>query len=65
MPSTVIDTLAYDEHNSMLEIRFQSGSIYQYKNVPKTTYQAMRRAQSKGTFLNEYIKGKFDFERLK
>lgn len=38
--------------------------IYDYKDVPEETYQVMKKATSKGTYLNKYIKGNFEFEKV-
>ncbi|MFB5946487.1 KTSC domain-containing protein [Albibacterium profundi] len=64
MPSSVIDTISYDQSNAILKIRFQSGSVYEYMDVKKETYDAMRAAFSKGTFFNRHIKDKYEFSRI-
>lgn len=42
-----------------LAVRFQSGEIYHYKDVPPETYANMTKATSLGSFLHHNIKGKF------
>lgn len=64
MPSTVIASTGYDEVTGTLCVRYVSGMVYAYKGVPVEVYEAMRRAFSKGRFLNQFIKGKYAFERV-
>jgi len=59
--STVIDALGYSR---VLEIRFESGHIYQYYNVPEEVYNAMLTAPSKGKYFNEQIRGKYSYQEI-
>jgi hypothetical protein len=65
MPSSVVAAIEYDAHSSILRVIYVSGMVYDYKNVPEEVYKAMKTAFSKGTFLNQHIKGKFPFEKVK
>ena len=64
MPSTVIADIKYNEETCALRIRFVSGIVYEYQKVPLDVYQEMRKAFSKGIFLNQYIKGNYDFKKI-
>jgi hypothetical protein len=64
MPSSVIASMNYNSESSTLQIRFVSGIVYDYKNVPEKVFKAMKAATSKGTFLNTKIKGKYEFEKV-
>jgi hypothetical protein len=64
MPSTVVAQMTYNEEKQTLRIVYVSGMVYDYKNVPWELYQAMKASGSKGTFLNRYIKGNFEFEQV-
>jgi len=64
MPSSVVSKMSYFPKSKVLRITYVSGTIYDYKDVPEDVYEAMREAFSKGTFLNEHIKGNFDFEKV-
>ena len=64
MPSTVVSGIKYDSTKQVLRVYFVSGLVYDYKNVPPHVYQAMIKAFSKGTYLNRYIKGQYDFEKV-
>lgn len=42
--------------NGILEIEFQSGSVYQYYDVPESIYRGLMGASSKGTYHHQHIK---------
>jgi KTSC domain len=65
MPSSVIRHFRYDAANQRLRVLFVSGIEYDYENFPKEVYEQMRMAYSKGKFLNENIKGKYSFKKVK
>ena len=64
MPSTVIANMDYDARKKVLKIRFVSGLVYEYKSVPTQEYLNMKKATSKGKYLNENIKGRYAFTKL-
>ena len=47
-----------------LYVRFNSGSEYVYHDVPEEVVQDFLDADSKGKFLNERIKGKYQYEKV-
>ena len=64
MPSSVVANMRYDPATATLRIVYVSGMVYDYKGVPGRVYEAMKNASSKGKYLNQYIKGKYDFEKV-
>lgn len=64
MPSSVVAHMRYDPATATLRIVYVSGMVYDYKGVPGKVYEAMQKATSKGKYLNRYIKGKYDFEKV-
>ena len=64
MPSTVIADMNYIPENKILRIRFISGLVYEYIDVPGKVYAAMKNAVSKGTYLNRYIKGHYSYRKV-
>jgi hypothetical protein len=48
-----------------MRIIFVSGVIYDYKNVPQKIFDEMKASDSKGTYLNQYIKGRYEFEKVR
>lgn len=63
--SSNIASIGYDSMNKVLEVEFLNGSIYQYYDVPEALYEGLMAADSKGKFLNEYIKrGGYSYARV-
>lgn len=62
--SSNLDAVSYDDILRRLFVRFKSGSVYQYENVPKGKYQGLISAASKGSFFHQHIKGVYGFTRL-
>ena len=65
MPSSVVAAIKYDVNSSTLRVIYVSGAVYDYKKVPEEVYNEMKKAFSKGEFLNKQIKPNFDFEKIK
>jgi len=64
MPSSVVSAFFYDSLSSTLRVIFTSGLIYDYINVPLTIYEAMKTSTSKGRYLNQHIKGHYEFRKI-
>ncbi len=64
MPSSVISAIRYNAGTSVLRIIFVSGMVYESKKVPENVYKEMKVAASKGTFLNDHIKGVYNFKKV-
>ena len=64
MPSTVIAEYQYDAATETLTIRYRSGKIYNYLNVPEKVFREMRSTTVKGIWFNRHIKGKYPFEEV-
>lgn len=60
--SSNINAICYEGNDLLVE--YKSGTKYRYKGVPKNTYDDFMNAESKGRFMNESVKGKFEYERL-
>jgi hypothetical protein len=63
MPSTAIEHFSYDEAAQELHVKFMGGGTYTYYRVPIQVYRAFRGANSRGQFLNQFIKNRYDFRR--
>ncbi|GLU57141.1 KTSC domain-containing protein [Dyadobacter frigoris] len=64
MPSSVVAKMIYDDETETLRIIYVSGMVYDYKKVPLEVYGAMKASDSKGTFLNQHVKTKYEFEKV-
>lgn len=62
--SSNINAVGYDMSFGNLVVEYKSGNKYQYKNVPYELYENLLKAESKGRFMNENVKGKFEFDRI-
>lgn len=63
--SSNIASIGYDQSLFILEIEFLNGEIYQYINVPDNIFQGIMSASSHGTYLNQYIKDRYNFNKIK
>ena len=63
--SSNIASIGYDSNSQILEVEFNNGSIYQYFNVPDSVYQGLMNASSHGIYLNQYVKGTYQYEQIK
>ena len=59
MPSSVIQSFAYDPASRSLAVEFVSGRRYRYDDVPGRLVEEMRQARSKGKFFNRHIRDHF------
>lgn len=56
-------SVGYDARSRILEIEFDSGSVYQYLGVP-TWYEGLRRAESKGRYFNTEIRDLYPYVQV-
>lgn len=61
--STNINSIGYT--NKLLEVEFKNNRIYLYLNVPELIFLKLMQSNSKGSFLNEFIRGKYLYKRIK
>jgi hypothetical protein len=57
--SSVIRLIDYNERTAALRIIFHETGSYTYYAVPKSVYQALLCASSKGRFFNEHIRDRY------
>jgi hypothetical protein len=62
--STAIHAIGYDWDRHILEIVFTGGGIYHFANVPAAVFMGLLRAQSKGAYFQENIRGRYENRRL-
>lgn len=61
--SSSIKEVGYDESGYQLHVRFVTGFLYAYMNVPKELFQEMINAESIGKYFAEHVKKQYDFVR--
>ena len=54
----------YDVRTRTLEVEFADGSVYRYYGVPNHLHSRMMQVQSKGSFLNRYIRDSYPHSRV-
>lgn len=63
--STAISSISYWLNQETLYVTFRnSGDEYAYYGVPVDVWKEFCDACSKGSYLNDYIKGFYDYERI-
>jgi lysyl-tRNA synthetase class 2 len=62
--SSVIDAVRYDSRAERLDIRFTSGEVYRYADVPPFVVRALMAAPSAGEYFNAELRDGYDYERL-
>ena len=63
--SSNIEAIGYDPDTQQLHVRFvKSGETYVYYDVEEWVFQEFMQADSKGTYLNNQIKERFQYSKL-
>jgi len=63
MPSTAVERIKYDEAKRELHVTYVGGATYTYYAVPKQVYAAFREARSKGQYVNQFVKNRYDYRK--
>ena len=63
--STSVTKASYDALKESMRVAFVNGSIYEYQNVPSTTFTKFRLAKSQGKFLNENIAKSYKYKKVR
>ena len=58
--SSMIHSLGYDPKREILEIEFNSGSVWQYVDVSKNVFSGLSKAKSTGRYFLDVIKDCYD-----
>lgn len=63
--SSNIEAIGYDSDNQELHVRFlKSGETYVYYGVDEWVFQEFMQADSKGIYLNNNIKERYQYGKL-
>lgn len=62
--STMFSAGAYDAGRRILYLRFRSGDVYRYFEVPENHYREFLNAESRGRYFLSHIRDQFQYERL-
>ena len=61
--SSQLHSIGYDPETKTLAIKFKTGGVYHYADVPESEHKAMMAAPSHGKHFYANIKGKFKFTK--
>ncbi|PWN69835.1 KTSC domain-containing protein [Chryseobacterium phosphatilyticum] len=64
MPSSVVNHFIYFPQTEILRIIYQSGSVYDYLQVPADIVEKFAKARSRGSFLNKVIKPGYKYIKI-
>lgn len=60
--SSNISSIGYD--GSTLYVRFNSGTLYAYYDVPQSIHNGLMSASSHGKYLAAYVKGRYRYQQI-
>ena len=64
LESSVLTAVAYRGGAQQLYLRFQEGNVYCYFACPRSVYEALLAAESKGRYFAQHIRNGFHCERV-
>ena len=56
--------IGYSTINKILDLKFESGSVYRYYNIPILVWDELYYSTSMGKFFNDNIRGQYPFDKL-
>ena len=62
--SAMIRSIAYDDGARTCDVRFTSGRVYRYSDVPREVFDWWSRTPSKGAFFNRKVRDVYPFHEL-
>lgn len=63
--STSVARIGYDRAAMEIYVEFHTGALYGYRRAPEFVFGAFAGAPSKGAFLNEVIKPRFEARKVR
>lgn len=61
--SSSLRSVGYDVADRILEVEFQDGGIYHYFDVPARVYRELMAAESKGSYFQASVKGRYAYRQ--
>lgn len=62
--SRAIESIGYNDEESVLEIEFRHGGVYRYFDVPEDVSRDLLTVSSRGRYFQEHVRGEYDYRRL-
>jgi hypothetical protein len=63
--SSNLQSVGYDASTQTLRIAFHKGGVYDYSGVPKSVYDGLMGASSKGSYHASYIKNSYPYKKIR
>jgi hypothetical protein len=63
--SKMLTAVAYSDYWQQLYLRFRSGDIYCYRDVPMERYEELLAADSKGEYVRSRIFNRYPYQRVR
>ena len=64
LDSTTLAAVVYDDRRGELQLDFRDGARYAYSGVAPDLFRDLLCATSKGSYFNQYIRGRFPYAKL-
>ncbi|NTV46696.1 MAG: KTSC domain-containing protein [Chlorobiales bacterium] len=62
--SSNLRSVGYDQNQKILEVEFDSGSVYQYYSIPESVYSELMSASSHGKYFSRYIRNNYSYRQI-
>lgn len=62
--SSTISQVGYDSSSQILAVKFKTGAVYEYLEVPQEIYNFVINSDSVGKALNAEVKGVYEYRQL-
>lgn len=60
-----IESIGYDDKIGVMEVKFVNGGTYQYTGIEPGLYAGLMKAESKGSYLANYVKrGGYSYRKI-
>ncbi len=63
--STSVRSIGFDPECNVLEVEFHNRRVYQFFGVPRSVYESLMTAESKGRYVSKHIVPRFRAEELR
>ena len=61
--SSNLAAVGYDQ--DIMVVSFRNGTAYEYSSVPKSVYEGLLSASSKGQYLHSFVKGRYSYRKIR
>ncbi len=62
--SSMMRSVGYDPTSETLEVEFNSGAVWQYREVPQEVYEQLISSDSLGSYFRQLIKDQYPERRV-